>query len=119
MIVFIDGENYRQNLANILADNKDITNKDAIFKYDTTELLKEVLELENDMIDKVAKDVNDEAYMDSNIISGNAVGVVSKIGMKTEIGKIAEMVQEDDGETPLQVKVSKLGKIKKLKEHHA
>ena len=59
----------------------------------------------------IAKDVNDEAYMDSNIISGNAVGVVSKIGMKTEIGKIAEMVQEDDGETPLQVKVSKLGKI--------
>ena len=47
MIVFIDGENYRQNLANILADNKDITNKDAIFKYDTTELLKEVLELDN------------------------------------------------------------------------
>ena len=57
------------------------------------------------------KKVNDSVYMDSNIISGNAVAVVEKIGMKTEIGQIAEMVQEDEGDTPLQIKVSKLGKI--------
>jgi Ca2+-transporting ATPase len=59
----------------------------------------------------IYKNVGDEAYMDSNIISGNAVGVVSKIGMDTEIGEIAQMVQEESEDTPLQIKVSKLGKI--------
>ena len=51
----------------------------------------------------------DEVYMDSNILSGHGIGVVSNIGMKTAIGKIAEMVQEDDDETPLKIRVSKLG----------
>ena len=59
----------------------------------------------------VLKEVDDEVFMDSNIISGNAVGVVKNIGMKTEIGHIAELVQEDSGNTPLQIKVDKLGKI--------
>lgn len=43
MIVFIDGENYRQNLSKILAEEKVIDNKDAIFKYDTAGLLKDIL----------------------------------------------------------------------------
>lgn len=43
MIVYIDGENYRQNLAQILADNGDIPDKDAVFKFDTAGLLKDVL----------------------------------------------------------------------------
>lgn len=50
----------------------------------------------------VKKDVNDALYMDSNILSGNGVGVVKAIGMQTEIGRIANVVQEDDEETPLQ-----------------
>ena len=58
----------------------------------------------------VDKDINDEAYMDSNILSGNAVGVVSNIGMATSIGKIAEVVQQESSETPLQRKVDRLGK---------
>ncbi len=61
-----------------------------------------------------SKCINDEVYMDSNIISGNAEGVVTKIGMKTAIGEIAEMVQEESEETPLQTKVSKLGKVLSL-----
>ena len=60
--------------------------------------------------DAILKDVKDEIYMDSNIVSGHGKGVVSNIGMKTAIGEIAEMIQEDDGETPLQMRVSKLGK---------
>ena len=62
----------------------------------------------------VSKDIDDKVYMDSNIISGNAEGVVTKIGMKTAIGEIAEMVQEESEETPLQGKVSKLGKLLSL-----
>lgn len=59
----------------------------------------------------VKKEVNDKVYMDSNILSGHALGVVSAIGMKTEIGKIASIVQEDEDPTPLEIRVGKLGKI--------
>ena len=59
----------------------------------------------------VKKDINDALYMDSNILSGNGVGVVKAIGMQTEIGRIANVVQEDDEETPLSKRVGRLGKI--------
>ena len=58
----------------------------------------------------VNKDIDDEVYMDSIVLSGNAVGVVSNIGMATSIGRIAEVVQEQSSETPLQKKVDRLGK---------
>ncbi len=59
----------------------------------------------------VKKEANDTLYMDSNILSGNAVGVVKAIGMQTEIGKIAGIVQEEDEETPLAKRAGRLGKI--------
>ncbi len=62
----------------------------------------------------VDKNPKEELYMDSNILSGNGVGVVVKIGMDTTIGQIAELVQEDSDETPLQKRVEKLGKILSL-----
>ena len=58
----------------------------------------------------VAKEIDDKLYMDSNILSGNGLGIVENIGMATEIGKIADIVQEDDEETPLAKRVGKLGK---------
>ncbi len=58
----------------------------------------------------ITKDIDDEAYMDSNVLSGNGIGVVSSIGMDTHIGKIAEVVQQESSETPLQKKVDRLGK---------
>ena len=58
----------------------------------------------------IVKDIDNEVFMDSNILSGNAIGVVSNIGMDTHIGKIAEVVQQESSETPLQKKVDKLGK---------
>lgn len=61
--------------------------------------------------DAIKKDVNDKVYMDSNVINGNGLGVVVNIGMETEIGKIADIVQEDDEETPLAKRVGRLGKV--------
>ena len=58
----------------------------------------------------VKKENNDSVYMDSNIITGNGIGVVKAIGMDTEIGKIADVVLEEDEETPLSKRVGKLGK---------
>ena len=62
----------------------------------------------------IRKEADDEVYMDSNVISGNGVGIVKSIGMQTEIGKIAQIVQEDDEDTPLKTKVGNLGKTLSL-----
>ncbi|MGN0176359.1 MAG: calcium-translocating P-type ATPase, PMCA-type [Methanobrevibacter sp.] len=59
----------------------------------------------------ILKEIGDEIYMDSNIISGHGIGIVKNIGMGTEIGKIAGIIQEKEEETPLEIKVGKLGKI--------
>ncbi|MBQ9025533.1 MAG: HAD-IC family P-type ATPase, partial [Methanobrevibacter sp.] len=103
-------------------DSKDLTIGDVVLLEEGNKVPADLVLIEsNDLrVDEsyltgeseaISKEINDMVYMDSNIISGNAVAIVSKIGMETEIGEIAEMVQEDEGETPLQIKVSKLGKI--------
>lgn len=50
------------------------------------------------------------AFMETDVASGRGKCVVVEIGMDTEIGKIAEMIQEEEEETPLQQKISGLGK---------
>jgi Ca2+-transporting ATPase len=50
------------------------------------------------------------AFMESDVSSGRGRGVVVEIGMNTQIGKIAGMIQEEEEETPLQRKISGLGK---------
>ena len=50
------------------------------------------------------------AYMDSTVVSGRAVGIVFAIGMNTSIGKIAEMIQGKEKQTPLQEKINSIGK---------
>jgi P-type Ca2+ transporter type 2C len=50
------------------------------------------------------------AFMETDVASGRGKGVVVEIGMDTEIGKIAEMIQEVEEETPLQKKIASLGK---------
>jgi P-type Ca2+ transporter type 2C len=50
------------------------------------------------------------AFMEADVISGRAKGVVVALGMNTKIGRIAEMIQEEEALTPLQEKISSLGK---------
>ncbi|MCL1859223.1 MAG: calcium-translocating P-type ATPase, PMCA-type [Oscillospiraceae bacterium] len=51
-------------------------------------------------------------YMTSAVTSGKCTAVVTNTGMSTEVGKIAEILtQEDDAVTPLQEKLSHTGKI--------
>ncbi|OQD58165.1 Ca2+-transporting ATPase [Methanobrevibacter arboriphilus JCM 13429 = DSM 1125] len=64
-------------------------------------------------IDKSSHDENVRkrfSYMDSNVISGRGMGIVIAIGMNTSIGKIAEMIQDEDTKTPLQEKIANLSK---------
>jgi len=55
-------------------------------------------------------DADDMAFMETGVASGRGKGVVVGIGMGTEIGKIAEMIQEESESTPLQQKIASLGK---------
>ena len=51
-------------------------------------------------------------YMTSAITSGKCTAVVTNTGMSTEVGKIAQILtQEDETTTPLQEKLSHTGKI--------
>ncbi|KZX15194.1 calcium-transporting ATPase 1 [Methanobrevibacter cuticularis] len=97
--------NSNSNNSNRNSNNSSDSNSNNSNKNDTDEYF------EN--FDKDSHDENIRkkiGYMDSNVISGRGMGVVIAIGMETSIGKIAEMIQEKDVDTPLQEKISSLSK---------
>lgn len=57
-------------------------------------------------------DKENMAFMSTMATYGRGEGVVVETGMNTEIGKIAQILDEDNNTlTPLQVKLEELGKI--------
>jgi Ca2+-transporting ATPase len=51
-------------------------------------------------------------FMSTLVTYGRGGGIVTETGMNTVIGRIAEMIQQDDSEvTPLQKKLQKMGKV--------
>ncbi|MBE6493578.1 MAG: calcium-translocating P-type ATPase, PMCA-type [Methanosphaera stadtmanae] len=62
----------------------------------------------SDVVDEESHD--NMLYMNTTVTRGKAEAIVIRIGMDTEIGKIASMIQDDEKETPLQIRIDKLGK---------
>ena len=52
------------------------------------------------------------AYMASIVVNGHAKAIVTEIGMNTKVGKIADLIiQNEAPETPIQKKLGQVGKI--------
>ena len=57
-------------------------------------------------------DMKNMAFMGSIVAQGHGKAIVTETGMNTKIGKIANMIQEEDSpETPIQKKLGEVGKI--------
>ncbi len=57
-------------------------------------------------------DMKNMAFMASIVVNGHAKAVVTNIGMETQVGKIANMIIENESpETPIQRKLDQVGKI--------
>ena len=95
------------------ADESSLTGESTLVKKDTD--FGNVGDFQDKIkdIQKYSKEENIQSKlvsMNSNVIFGKGEGVVIATGMDTTIGKIATMIQEDEEETPLTIKVGKLGK---------
>ena len=70
---------------------------------------------DNDVItrsDLSLGDMKNMAFMGSAVSQGHGKAIVVETGMNTKIGKIANMIQEEDSpETPIQRKLGEVGKI--------
>ena len=57
-------------------------------------------------------DITNMVFMGSTVVNGHAKVVVTDIGMNTKVGKIANMIIENESpETPIQKKLNQVGKI--------
>ena len=97
----------------LMADESSLTGESNLVKKDTDFSNIENFSDKIKDIQKYSKEENVQTKlltMNSNVIFGKGTGVVIATGMDTAIGKIATMIQEDEEETPLTIKVGKLGK---------
>ncbi|WP_457744617.1 cation-translocating P-type ATPase [Sulfurimonas sp.] len=57
-------------------------------------------------------DWNNMAFAGTQILAGSGIGIVCEIGMQTQLGQIAKMMQEtEEGPTPLQQRIHSLSKV--------
>ena len=96
---------------NVPADLRIIDSHDLLI--DESAMTGESLPVEKhpDIISSDDHGAENMAFMETDVASGRGKGVVVEIGMDTEIGKIAEMIQGEEEETPLQQKIASLGKM--------
>ena len=87
---------------NLKSEESALTGESVPSEKDATAVVKE---------DAPLGDRSNMVFSGCSITYGNALAVVTATAMNTEMGKIASLLaSEEDGETPLQQKLSKLGK---------
>ncbi len=81
------------------------------FKVDESSLTGESIAVSKNAIVTKKDENENKVFMNTSVSKGRAKAVITDIGMNTEIGKIATMIQEvDKDKTPLEIKIEKLGK---------
>lgn len=82
---------------------------ESILTGESLPVLKDHLYKEKDK--ELIQEKKNNCYSSTTVVSGNGVGRVIKIGMETEVGKIATMLEEERLQTPLQLKLDKVSKF--------
>ena len=85
-------------------------------EIDESLLTGESLPVSKKFVDKDLSSLNiasrvNEAFMSTKVIRGNAKGLCIKKGMNTEVGSIANMIEENTSKTPLQQRLVALSKF--------
>lgn len=97
----------------VILESGDKIPADCVLKEDSGLMLDEsLLTGESVGVEKTSKSKNNNIYMGTIVLKGKAKGKVIETGMKTEMGKIAEMLDDIKVEkSPLKEKLNNLGKI--------
>lgn len=66
---------------------------------------------DRDFSDKIISERINEAFMSTKVIRGNGKGICTRRGMNTEVGKIADLIEDADSSTPLQNRLNVLSRF--------
>lgn len=97
----------------VLLESGDRVPADCLILQDSNVMVDEsLLTGESVGVNKSAKDKENSLFMGTVILTGKALARVTETGMKTEMGKIANMLQDIEGDaSPLKERLNALGKI--------
>lgn len=98
--------------SNLKVEESALTGESLPIEKDALFLASEKMDLEGKVIELPLGDRKNMAYMSTIVTYGRGEGIVTDIGMDTQIGRIATLITESKEElTPLQKRLGELGKI--------